>query len=69
VALEQKNMIEKRLSQLERQILLSALINWEEATIRVEEAKIVKEFIDKIRELQPRGPWSCMGTAAIRSHF
>jgi len=55
VAQQQKDMIEKSLSQLERQMMFSGPINSEEARIRVEEAKIFKEFIARAREVEPRG--------------
>ncbi|MDR2420390.1 MAG: polysaccharide biosynthesis/export family protein [Puniceicoccales bacterium] len=55
VAQQQKEMVEKSLSQLERQMMFSAPINSEEAKIRIEEAKIFKNFIDEARKLEPRG--------------
>ncbi|MDR0444896.1 MAG: polysaccharide biosynthesis/export family protein [Puniceicoccales bacterium] len=69
VAEKQKDMIEKSLAQLERQMMFSAPVNSEEAKIRVEEARIFKEFIAEARKLKPQGLVVMNGSNAYAETF
>lgn len=55
VKLEQKDILEKSLDRLERSVYFAPTGSTGEASIRSQEAKLVSEFVERARQIEPLG--------------